>query len=107
MIYCYFGTICYYAKKSEMSGDGVEKKGTPNIYPTSPCLMARQSRPPVEDIDYSNWSEDGDTSEDEKNCVSLEEFRSKAKETKEDLKIALGLEGSLREGDEQVVYHSY
>ena len=97
---CYLLFIAPFKSKQEtskMSGRGAEKKDIPNIFPTSPCLMAR--KPPVEDIDYSNLSDDDDTSEDDKSCICIEELRSRAKETKDDLKSALGLEGSFREGD--------
>ena len=63
----------------------------------SPCMMVR--KPPIEEIDYRTLSFDECTSDDEKGCISFEDVKSKAKETKEDIKKCLGLEGSFREGN--------
>ena len=62
----------------------------------SPCMMVR--KPPIDDISYRTLSFEEGTSDDDKGCISFEDFKSKAKETKEELKRSLGLEGSLREG---------
>ena len=63
----------------------------------SPCMMVR--KPPIEEIDYRTLSFDECTSDDEKGCISFEDMKSKARDTKEDIKKSLGLEGSLREGN--------
>ena len=64
----------------------------------SPCMMVR--KPPIDEIDYRNLSFDESSSDDEQGCLPFEEIKSKAKETKEDIKKSLGLEGSIREGKE-------
>ena len=87
------------------------KISTDNITPSSPCLMVR--KPPIEDIDYGSLSFDSDTSDDESSrrnsetnmgCVCLGDLKSKASEKKEDIKKSLGLEGSLREGENCCLY---
>ena len=63
----------------------------------SPCMMVR--KPPIDETDYRTLSFDECTSDDEKGCISFEDIKSKARETKEDIKKSLGLEGSIREGN--------
>ena len=70
----------------------------------SPCMMVR--KPPIDDIQYRSLSYEDGTSDDEKGCISFEDLKCKAKETKEDLKKSFGLEGSLREGNEKKYFYN-
>ena len=68
-------------------------------------MMVR--KPPIDQIDYRTISFDEETTDDEKGCICFDDIKSKAKETKEDIKKSLGLEGSLREGNEKYCeFHS-
>ena len=73
----------------------------PNIIPSSPCV--ERHLPDTDYIIEDSQSEEEDEAGDDKNgskcCkLSVDDIRSKVKETKEDLKKTLGLEGSFREG---------
>ena len=73
----------------------------PNIIPSSPCV--ERHLPDTDYIIEDSQSEDdyeaGDDEDDGKCCkFSVDDIRSKVKETKEDFKKTLGLEGSFREG---------
>ena len=68
-------------------------------------MMVR--KPPIDEIDYRTLSFDECTSDDEKGCISFEDMKSKARETKEDIKKSLGLEGSIREGNRYSFHTSF
>ena len=84
----------------------------PNIIPSSPCVerhlpdaeyIIEDSESEEEDEWKWKWKEiedeAGDDEDGSKCCkFSVDDIRSKVKETKEDFKKTLGLEGSLREG---------
>ena len=80
----------------------VRKKNTgPNIIPSSPCVERHLPDTDyiIEDSESEEEDEKGDDKDDSKCCkLSVDDIRSKVKETKEDLKKTLGLEGSFREG---------
>ena len=73
----------------------------PNIIPSSPCVERHLPHTDyiLDDSESETEDEAGDDKDSSKCCkLSVDDIRSKVKETKEDLKKTLGLEGSFREG---------
>ena len=73
----------------------------PNIIPSSPCVERHLPDTDyiIEDSESEEEHESGDDEDGSKCCkLSVDDIRSKVKETKEDFKKTLGLEGSFREG---------
>ena len=81
-----------------MSAVNNKKKDNTDIIPSSPCLMVH--RPPIDITQYAHLSDEEDTSDDERLCLSIEDLRSKVHEKKKDFKKSLGLDGCLKAGKE-------
>ena len=88
-------------RADKLKEESRKKNIGPNIIPSSPCV--ERHLPDTDYIIEDSESEEEDAAGDDKDgskcCkLSVDDIRSKVKETKEDFKKTLGLEGSLREG---------
>ena len=88
-------------RTDKLKEESRKKNIGPNIIPSSPCVERHlpDAEYIIEDSESEEEDEAGDEKDDGKCCnLSVDDIRSKVKETKEDFKKTLGLEGSFREG---------
>ena len=88
-------------RTDKLKEESRKKNIGPNIIPSSPCVERHLPDTDyiIEDSESEEEDEAGDDKDSSKCCkLSVDDIRLKVKETKEDLKKTLGLEGSFREG---------